>query len=74
MGGNVASGAGGQLKTLAETVAMLKGLVSAATREAKEATQAAKEATTCASTANTTANMARIAVNVIYLKNSTLKR
>jgi hypothetical protein len=74
MGGNVALGVGGQLKTLAETVATLKGLVSTAMGVAKEAPQAAKEAMTCASTANTTANVAKDAVNAIYSKNSTLKR
>ncbi len=73
MGGNVASGVGGQHKTLAETAATLKGSVCMAMGAAKEATQAAKEATTHASTANTTTNAAKNAVNTIYSKNSTLK-
>jgi hypothetical protein len=73
MGGNMASGVGGQLKTLAETIAMLKGLVSAAMGVAKEATQVTKEATTHAYMANTTVNAAKNAVNAIYLKKGTLK-
>jgi hypothetical protein len=51
MGGNVASGIGGQLKTLTNMIDMLKSLVATAAKEAKEAAQVAKEANTRASLA-----------------------
>jgi hypothetical protein len=73
MGGNVASGVGGQIKALTGTVAMLKGSVSVATSAAKEATHAAKEANTRATVANTNADIAKKAVKFIYSKNSTQK-
>jgi hypothetical protein len=73
-GGNVASGVGGQLKTLTNTIATLKSMVATAAKEAKEAAQAAKEANTHASLANTNADAAKNAVNSIYTKKSTLKR
>ncbi len=73
-GGNVASGVGGQIKALTDTVATLQGSVSMATSTTKEATQVAKEANTRATRANTNADAAKNAVNSIYSKNSTLKR
>jgi hypothetical protein len=74
MGGNVSSGARRQIKTLTDMIAMLKGLVVAATTATKEASQTAKEANTRATMANTNANAAKNAVNSNYSKNSTLKR
>jgi hypothetical protein len=74
MGGNVASGIGGQLKMLTNTIATLKSLVAMEAKEAKEAAQAAKKANTRASLANTNADAAKNAVNTIYTKKSTLKR
>ncbi len=72
-GGNVASGVGGQLKTLTNMIATLKSLVTMVAKEAKEVAQAAKEANTHASFANMNADAAKNAVNSIYTKNSTLK-
>ncbi len=71
---NIASGVNGQIKTLTDAVAMLKGSVSAATTAAKEATQAAKEANARATTANTNADAAKNGLNALYSKNSNLKR
>ncbi len=71
---NVASGVGGQMKTVTDTVTMQKGSVTAATTAAKEATQAAKEANACATTANTNADTAKNSLNSLYAKNLTLKR
>ena len=71
---NVASGIGSQLKTISNSVASMKGTVSAATTAAKEATQAAKEANARATTANTNADAAKNGLNSLYSKNSTLKR
>ena len=71
---NVASGIGSQLKTISDSVASMKGTVSAATTAAKEATQAAKEANARATTANTNADAAKNGLNSLYSKNSTLKR
>ena len=70
----MSSGVGGQIKTLTDTIAMLKGSVAAATTANKEASQTAKEAYMRATMANTNANAAKNAVNLIYSKNSTLKR
>jgi hypothetical protein len=74
MGGNVTLGMGSQIKALSDTMATLKGSVTAATSATKEAVQTAKEANTRATTANTNADAAKNAVNLIYSKNSTLKR
>jgi hypothetical protein len=71
---NVASEIGLQLKTICDSVATMKGAVTAATSAAKEATQAAKEANTRATTANTKADAAKNGINALYSKNSTLKR
>jgi hypothetical protein len=73
-GGNVSSGVGGQIKTLTDSIATLKGSVAAAMATAKEASQAAKEANARATTANTNADATKNAVNLIYTKNSSLKR
>jgi hypothetical protein len=74
MGGNVAWGVGGQLKTLTDMIATLTSLVTTAAKEANEAAQVAKEANTRASSASTNADPAKNAVNSIYTKKSTLKR
>jgi hypothetical protein len=71
---NIAPGVGGQIKTLSDALATLKGSVSAATTAAKEATQAAKEANARAMTAaNTKSDVAKNGLNALYSKNLTLK-
>ena len=71
---NMALGVGSQIKARSNTVATLKHPpVTAAASAAKEAAQIAKEANTCATMANTNANASKNAVNLIYLRNSTLK-
>jgi hypothetical protein len=72
-GRNVASGVGGQLKALAESVTTRKGLVAAVDGVAKEATAATKEATVCVGAANNAAVAAKDVISALYSKNNTLK-
>ncbi len=67
----MALGAGGQIKTLSDTISTLKGSVAGA---AREVAHGAKEANMRTTLANTNARAAKNAVNSIYTKNSSLKR